>query len=107
MFEIPEAVWQAKYEGQFKESPVLWKVLDEEANEGRMERPLEMKCLLIDGETLTQRHGKDMEFVEGWQAPFPSDDEVRPAQKTKRFIGTSVELCQVNSYARGRPCGSQ
>ena len=100
MFAVPEAHWQTKFEGQFKEHPALWKQLDDEANRERIERPLEMKCLLIGGEPVVQRRGEDKEFVEGW---VPQFDSIMPTEKTHRFIGTTVELTRRDSMKPDQP----
>ncbi len=91
MFAVPEAVWLAKFEGQLKEHPMLWKQLDEEARAGRVERPVEMKCKLAGDEPFEKRVGGEKEFVESWRKDGAAK-EVKQDRVTRRFIGTVIRL---------------
>ena len=94
LFAVPEATWQARYEGKFAEHPALWLRLHGDAVAGQVIQPVDFKFRLVEGEPITQRRGSEQEFVEGWRTWHSPGSEAVPDRKTRRFVGTSVELTQ-------------
>lgn len=100
MYEVPEAVWQAKFEGQFQEHPALKKRLEEEMQAGGLRQILAVKGAVAEDEPWIWQQGQEMEFAEGWETPEHSP--AIPASRKKRFVGSAVELLHEGITEGGR-----
>ncbi|HYF37299.1 MAG TPA: hypothetical protein VD994_18505 [Prosthecobacter sp.] len=101
LFAVPEALWQARFEGRFHEDPALYLRLYGDAAAGRVEQPADFKFRLVGGDPVTQRKGADKDFAEGWRTWRGFNSPPVPEKQTHRFIGTSVELAQEPTSAPG------
>lgn len=90
MYELPETLWQAEFEGQFQENPALCKRLEAAAEEGRIQRPLSSQLRFSAEGTAVYQKGAEQAFVTGWDADTP--EEVKPFGTLPRFIGTRMEV---------------
>lgn len=90
IYEVPELLWQAKFEGQFQEHPALKKRLDEEMQAGGLKQILAVKGAVAEDQPWIWRQGQEQEFAEGWETP--EKPPAIPASRKKRFVGSAVEL---------------
>lgn len=100
MYEVPEVLWQAKFEGPFQEHPALKKRLDEEMEAGGLKQVLAVKGAVGEDQPWIWRQGQEQEFAEGWETPEHSP--AMPVSRKKRFVGSAVEIQQEGLTEGGR-----
>ncbi|HAL72441.1 MAG TPA: hypothetical protein DCP71_11775 [Verrucomicrobiales bacterium] len=100
MYEVPEVLWQAKFEGQFQEHPALKKRLDEEMQVGGLKQVLAVKGAVGEDQPWIWRQGQEQEFAEGWVTP--EKPPAMPERLAKRFVGSAVEIQQEGLTEGGR-----
>lgn len=98
---VPEALWQAKFEGPFQEHSVLRQRLDEEVAAGVVKREAVAHFTFSKEGPLTSKQGEEKAFAGGWQSDRPGE-KMKPVDLKKRFIGTVVEIAPIDVLEDGR-----
>lgn len=87
MYELPETLWQAEFEGRFLEPAALQKRLEEEFTQGRVKKPVSSLVSTAAG-VAVETKGEEPTFVTGWETR--EKGRAIPTDTTTRFVGTLI-----------------
>ncbi|MGV3661355.1 MAG: hypothetical protein ACO1TE_14300 [Prosthecobacter sp.] len=91
LFAVPETIWQAKLEGQFRDHTDLWTRLEERVREREAERPVHVLCELKSDAPFAWKHGETRKFTTGWQV-IGGKPGVKPERFADQFVGTTLSI---------------
>lgn len=95
MYELPEPLWQAEFEGQFPEHAALQKKLEEESAAGRVKKPVNSQVRTSVAEPGVKTKGEEQSFVCGWDTR--EKGRATPLETSTRFIGTKIKVEDLSS----------